>query len=562
MRRVARALVLASAVCALATGCGRAGRGAQAGRPLGPPRIVPGELDASLLLGDLPARAVKLGAGPMAIVASGQMVEGERLGAFVEVPADVCLLAYGRGSSSVEDIDIAAFADEGNPIAVDEGPDPRPTLLLCPPHPDRVYVAAHVPSGEGLVALGSHLVPRERAQELARALGAKGGLVGAPRPAEAWPGLDDHVRAHRKALGGTWEELRRVAVTLDARSVSFVSVPIDADQCVDALVVPDDDVALLDVELMDGDGRAIARAREAGTDRYVTACSPIAFTGTLAIRPHVGRGLAAIVLGRGRGEVARDLSTRADVVWAAPVLGLDATQAARSAALAKAGYAAPTTSTKGALLVGRRTSVALDLGPQGAGCSRVDVVGGAPLALVEAHVWDDAGALVTAGEGADGVTLFACSHGKARLDLETRGRPGPFAVQLRKERWREGVFATHPLAAARMLSRAAVGPTRLHEGAATGARKLSLDAARMSSWETPVPAGQCLRVAVGVEGEGTGIDLRVLDAATGDELDRSHAADAASVRACAGPGAARTVKVEVRATSGKLDAIVGERAGP
>jgi hypothetical protein len=544
----------------VAAGCAPRGRGPAPG-PLGPPRVVPGELDAKVLLGDMPARAAKLGAGPMAVVASGQMVEGERLGAFVEVPLDVCLLAYGRGSSSIEDIDIAAFADEGNPIAVDEGPDPRPTLLLCPPHPDRVYVAAHVASGEGLVTIASHLVPRERAQDVARGLGAKGGLVGAPRPADAWPGLDDRVRAHRRALGGTWEEIRRVAVTLDSRSNSFVSVPLEADQCVDALVVPDEDVALLEVELLDGDGRAVARAREAGADRYVTVCSPFAFTGSLAIRPHVGRGLAAIALARGRGEVARDLTNRAEVVWAAPVLTLDAVQSSRSAALAKAGYAAPTMTTKGSLLLGRRSSVSLDLGPQGGGCARVDVIAGAPLALVEARVWDDAGTLVTSGEGADGATLFACSHGKARLDLETHGRPGPFAVQVRKERWRDGVFAAHPLAAARMLARAAVGPAKVHEGNATGARKIAVEASKLVTWEVSVPASQCLRVAAGAEGDGTGLELRVFDAASGEEIDRSHAAHEAAVRACAGSSATRAVRVEIRATTGRLDVIVGERLG-
>ena len=37
---------------------------------------------------------------------------------------------------------MTAFSDEGNPVAVDEGQDPKPTLLLCPPHPDRLYLAA------------------------------------------------------------------------------------------------------------------------------------------------------------------------------------------------------------------------------------------------------------------------------------------------------------------------------------------------------------------------------------------------------------------------------------
>src|SRR2546430_11381327 len=37
--------------------------------PVGAPRVASGELDARVLLGELPARAQKLGAGPLAMVA-------------------------------------------------------------------------------------------------------------------------------------------------------------------------------------------------------------------------------------------------------------------------------------------------------------------------------------------------------------------------------------------------------------------------------------------------------------------------------------------------------------
>ena len=66
------------------------------------------------------------------------------------------------------------------------------------------------------------------------------------------------------------------------------------------------------------------------------------------------------------------------------------------------------------------------------------------------------------------------------------------------------------------------------------------------------------RVSAGVEGEGTGLELRMWDAVTGEELDRSHGQFSASVRACTA-SAARSVRVEARASAGKLDAVVGER---
>ena len=528
--------------------------------PLAPPHVSLGALQAGPLLGDLPARASRLGAGPLAIVASGPMSEGERLGAFVEIPADSCLLAYGRASASLEDIDLAAFAEEGNPVAVDEGPDPKPTLLLCPPHPARVYVAAHAASGEGLCVVGAQLVPKDRAVEVGRAAGARGAAGGAARTPEAWPGLDEQVRVHRAAIGGTWQEQRRVALAADTRAVSAVAFTVEEGGCSDALVVPDDDVAVVDVDVLDADGRLIARAKDGGPARSVTVCSPTPVNGSLQVRPHVGRGLVAVVVAKTKPGTARELLTRPEVAWVAPSQPLDVTRAARNAALAKAGYVAPSSSQNGQLQLGRRATVPVDLAGA-AGCTRIDVVAGAPLALVEAAVWDDAGALLATADGAGDATLFACGKGKARVDLGTRGRPGPYAVLTRPERWKDPLFGAHPLAAGRMLGRAAVGPTWVHEGGTATVRHTVLDSAHQYVQNATVAPGQCRRVAIGVEGEGTGLEARLFDVVSGEEIDRSHGQTSAGVFACA-TGATRTVRLEVRATAGKLDAVLGERSLP
>jgi hypothetical protein len=501
-----------------------------------------------------------MGAGPLAIVASGPMSEGERLGAFVDIPPEACLLAYGRASASLEDIDLAAFAEEGNPVAVDEGPDPKPTILLCPPHPSRVYVAAHAASGEGLCVVAAQLVPKDKAADIGRAVGARGSASGPPRSPEAWPGLDDLVRQHRVALGGTWDEQRRVAIAVDARAVSAAAFSVDEDGCSDALVVPDDDVAVVDVDVLDAEGRLIARAKDGGPARSVTVCSPVALNGSLQVRPHVGRGLVAVVVAKTKAGGARELLARPEVAWVAPAQPLDTTRAARNAQLAKAGYSPPAASLAGQLQLGRRATLPLELA--GApGCTRIDVVAGAPLALVEAAVWDDSGALLASNDGAGDATLFACGKGKARVDLGTRGRPGPYAVLTRPERWKDPAFTAHPLAASRMLGRAATGPQSMLEGSAGPVRHVVVDASHQLVQNASIAAGQCLRVAIGAEGEGTGLEARMFDASSGEELDRSHGQNAAALRACAG-AAARPVRFEVHATAGKLDAIIGERTSP
>jgi hypothetical protein len=558
----------ATALCAVlaATSCAKAPKPVEPpprGSPMVAPRVAQGDLDARVLLSDLPDRAARLGAGPLALVASGEVFEGERLGAFVDVPSDLCLLGYSRASSSIEDLDVGVFSDEGALLADDEAPDVHPTVLLCPPHPERVYMMAHAVTGEGLVALAAHLVSKDRAAVVGRALGARGSAGEGPRPAEAWPGLDDEVRSHRAALGGAWEEFRKVALPVDARAPTFVAFPLEADGCTDAIIVPGEEVALLDVEVLDADSRVVARAREGGRERALTVCSPMAVAGSLSIRPHIGRGLAAVVLARAHGDVARELTAQPDVLWVAPQASVEEARSARETALVRRGYDAARVAGSGTLVLGRRISVPLELHGTGAACSRVDVVAGKPLALLEASIWDDAGNLVANGEGSASVTLWACGREKARLELETKGRPGPYSVVVRGEKWKDASFASSPLAAARMLARAAEGPDAMLEGAPLSARALGLDPAHLVSWSETVLPGKCVRVAVGAQGEGVGLDLRAFDvgAGTSTEIDRSHAANAASVRACAPPEAPRQVRFELRATTGKLDAVVGERGG-
>jgi hypothetical protein len=110
-----------------------------------------------------------------------------------------------------------------------------------------------------------------------------------------------------------------------------------------------------------------------------------------------------------------------------------------------------------------------------------------------------------------------------------------------------------------MLARAAAGPDMLLEGKGAPARAVSLDASHELSWTETVAPGRCLRVTVGVQGDGTGVDLRASNPADATDVDRSQAAHAASVRACATPDVARSVRFDLRASAGRVDAVVGEQ---
>jgi hypothetical protein len=556
--RAGRAAIAAIVALAVA-GCaarGRTATGANAG-PLAAPATTAGQLDPRLLLGEVVARANRLGAGAPSVVASGESLDNGWVGGFVDVPRDDCLLGYARASASVEDVDVAIYAEDGTTLAVDEGRDVHPTVLVCPPHPDRMYLTAHVVEGEGFAAVGAQLVPKDRAIIVARALGARGYASKGPRAAEAWPGLDDAVRLHRGELGGAWQEFRRVALAVDARMPTYAAFPLNADECVDAVIVPDEEVGALDVEAFDDQGRVVARVPEGSGTRTLTVCSPVPMAGTLSLRPHVGRGLAAIVLANLPGDASRDLAAAPDVAWVTPSLPVEKAKGARDALLAKSGYDAATTTTPGTLTLGHRTRIPLDLRGVPGPCARIDIVGGAPLALLGAQVWSDAGALLASADAASSLALFACARTQGYVEIETRGRPGPFVLTVRPERWRGAAFEAHPLAASRMLARAAGGPDMLFDGKEQAARELVLDGERVTSWSETVPAGRCLRATVGVQGDGAGVEARVFEGT--DEIDRSEAAHAASVRACAPPEAARSVRFEVRASAGHVDAVLGER---
>jgi hypothetical protein len=92
-------------------------------------------------------------------------------------------------------------------------------------------------------------------------------------------------------------------------------------------------------------------------------------------------------------------------------------------------------------------------------------------------------------------------------------------------------------------------------------REVSLSEARLVAWSESVPADHCLRVTVGAQGDGAGVELRAFDAAD-DEVDRAQAAHAVSVRACARADAGQTVRFELRGGPGHLDAVLGERVEP
>jgi hypothetical protein len=503
--------------------------------------------------------AVSLGAGPLVVAGTDVGGEGDRVGGFVSIAADQCALAYARGSLGVDDLDLYAYADDGTILAADEASDPQPAVVICPPHPSRAYVVARVVGGRGVVAVGVHALATSVAAQVGKALGARGRPGEELGRAEAWPGLDDKVNEHRRRIGARWEEVRRVAVQADARAATRISANLEAGRCLDVYVVPGEEFAQLDVTIYDADDRIMMRAPSFGRDRAAVLCSPVPMPISVELRPHAGQGLCAIVLARSAAGAEREVSGPVYTHRIAPDADLGLERAERGRRLRSLGYPEPVLVGTGTTDVGRRLSFPLTLLE---GCARVDVVGGRPLAGVTADIWDAANNLVASGASGDGPTLFACGKGgRARIDLEALNRPGPVAIEVRRESTALPALITRPLAASRLLSALHGRSEPVTAGAAANVKVLSLDTSSLRTFDIEIPDSRCGEIVAALDAGGSGLEMRLLDAPTGEEYALERGRLLAQSHVCAA-GRARSLRGELRLSAGKADALVVLRLAP
>ncbi|MGK3991929.1 hypothetical protein [Sorangium sp. So ce1024] len=545
--RAARAL---AALLVAAPACG-AGAAASPGAPAPQElRTLPDRVDGSTLLGRDAQRAAQAGAGPLRVVGADMMSEGDRLGAFVEVPAGECMLAMARVSPTIGDVDLFAFEDDGSAFSTDEAADARATILVCPPHPRRLYIMARVMSGAGAVSVGVQGVPEKAADAVARAVGARGRAGDESGRLESWPGLEAKVRARRAAIGARWEDVRRVALPVGSRTASRIGATLDGGRCLDVLVSPSDEVASLEVVAEDETGRIVARARERGSDRTLLLCSTVSVELSIAVRSRGTQGLVAVVVGRSQPGAEAEVTGAVPIERVTEGRDLAEVRAEHGRALASRGYGAPRAAT-GTARLGSRTTLPVELP---AGCARIDVLAGKPLADVLAELWSHDHSLLGRARGGARATLFTCGGGgPARVDVESMAQPGPFAVEVRKELKAPPALVAHPIAAARLLGRlSATGAA--DAGAAAGAQVVALDSARLKILPLQIPPNTCAEVIAALDAEGAGVDLRLVDTSTG-ESSLARARHVVSDSRCAGP-AAVPASIELRLAAGKGEALV------
>ena len=183
---------------------------------------------------------------------------------------------------------------------------------------------------------------------------------------------------------------------MDPRVGTRVSAVIEAHQCVDVLVLPAEDVAYIELTVLDGTGRILGRAPTDASIPAAVVCSETPGELTFELRARAGRGLAAVVTSI--VDDPKSLDAPGTIVLSDPLAA--PTLAKRAAAYRsgspRAGYPPTSFEAEGASGVGRRVSVNVDL-PEG--CSRLDVLAGAPANGVDAWLWSPEGALLAHDDG-------------------------------------------------------------------------------------------------------------------------------------------------------------------
>jgi hypothetical protein len=425
---------------------------------------------------------------------------------------------------------LVAYGEDGAVLGMDEGTDKTPALLVCPPHPLRIYVAARVAAGHGLVAVGVERMPPKDAQSAAATYHAKHRLGEGEARLGAWPGLTERVAEHRQRLGGKWTDVRRVAVPLDARIPTRLSATVEENRCLNALVLASDELSHLELSALDQNGHILGRATAIGRDRSLVVCSPLAATIDLEIRPQGGRGVAVLVLSQSAAGSTEEVDD-ALRVERYPNGTLDDARRKNAARVEGLGYSKAKVVRTGSLQPGRLDSTAFAL-PKG--CSRVDVLSATPVRDVSVRLWGADDSLIAESDESATPVLFACSSGgPVRLDTESLSRPGEYSVELRVESETAPILEAYPLAASRLLghmwehglirSGTQAGKITHHE----------LSPERLERETFLVPLGRCIDVTLALGAGSSGAEVRVVDDASGEELALARGTNASSARVCA-----------------------------
>jgi hypothetical protein len=330
---------------------------------------------------------------------------------------------------------------------------------------------------------------------------------------------------------------------------------VEAGSCLDVLVVPGDEIAHVEVSVLDARGRIIGRAPTDDDVPAVVVCGEVRTEVTLELRPRAGRGVAAVVMSAIDEPSSREAPGTGFVRLPGAAVSLDDAVRALEQQFEGASHGSAIKAVRSDGVVGRRVSFDVEVP---GGCARLDLVAGAPAQGVDAWLWSSNGALAAHAVGGAHATLFGCVRGMGRLDVEATEHSGPFAFEVRGLSLPTSPFEKHPLAASRVLARY-LEAHRLSDPKELGIpRSVSLSPDMLAEDAITIPAGRCLDAALGLGPGAEGAELRLVDVAGRQELARARGAFSALAGTCARPGQTPLrIKAEMTVAAGTTTALLG-----
>jgi len=471
--------------------------------------------------------AQEAGATSASVIVAESGAIGDRFTRVVEVDETACVLVMARASEKVADVDLYAYAEDGTVLGVDDRSDAKPTLILCPPHPRHIYVTARIATGQGMIAVGVHTVPPDRARRVQVALhAAQQHDEQADIPKATITDVDRRLNDHLKSLGGHWTPIAQTSLAADSRIPTLTGILVDAQSCVDALVLSPLTLSGLDVEVLDDSGRTLGRSGTKEQDKWLVVCAEERRAYSLQLRPHEGSGTVLVLISRGSLQAGRNTERAIELSQS---LALETLLERVHTEFRARHQPSGQKIAQCTLTSGKQQRLETPVGP---GCARFDVFAGAPSLNVQARAYSSDGNLISMNSGSQYLPLFVCAQSKVVLVVEAQTSGGPIWIEKSRTAAISSAMSGNPHAAARIFSWAWRLGLPLDFTDFTDELRIPLSAKAIWEHEVAVRSGQCTEVFAALEDDFGSISLNQVDSATGELNAGEEAPDAAHLRVC------------------------------